>query len=129
MMVPFADFINHGNIDSSYEIIHKDVHPASKDDNSLPKAYFTVSKSEVDYSDLYERTSTEAHNSNCSEASSDEQVEEPIQPEPSPADSTVDDFADLAKITNNKSINKMKLLEARNQVLQARKTIQLLQQT
>lgn len=56
-MVPFADFINHHNVDSSYELISKDVPPksySSEEDNAVvPKAYFTVSKREVDYTEFY----------------------------------------------------------------------------
>jgi len=42
-MVPFADFINHHNVDSSYELVSSDFNP--RDPNSgLPEAYYTNSK-------------------------------------------------------------------------------------
>ncbi len=42
-MVPFADFINHHNVDSSYELISKDQDPKQSDQEmrSLPNAYYT----------------------------------------------------------------------------------------
>jgi len=46
-MVPFADFINHHNVDSSYEMISKYCDPKSTTD--FPQSYFTVSKKEIDY--------------------------------------------------------------------------------
>ena len=78
MVVPFADFINHHNVDSSYELVNKNwppVTPPDKDDiaefekNKLenkteekdeknefglpgPLHYYTTSKSEIDYSML-----------------------------------------------------------------------------
>ena len=54
-MVPFADFINHHNVDSSYELISRDQDPKQLDDQmkSLPKAYYTQSKKEIDYSDVF----------------------------------------------------------------------------
>ena len=51
-MVPFADFINHHNVDSSYEFIHR-LNKPTDEDQTLPKAYATVSKKEVDYKDFY----------------------------------------------------------------------------
>lgn len=51
-MVPFADFINHHNVDSSYELISEQADP-SELSLKMKVAYFTVSKSEVDYSDMY----------------------------------------------------------------------------
>jgi hypothetical protein len=122
MMVPFADFINHANVDSSYEIVHRDVNPAQKDCASLPKAYFTVSKSEVNYSELYEQNSTEANNSSGESSNQEEVPVVPTNP------TQEDPFSELAKIENNKSINRMKLVDARNQVLQAQNTVQLLNQ-
>jgi hypothetical protein len=55
-MVPYADFINHHNVDSSYELISKDINPNSEGDQrgGLPDAYFTVSKGEINYKALYE---------------------------------------------------------------------------
>jgi hypothetical protein len=47
-MVPFADFINHHNVDSSYEFVSRNVNPTAESDG-LPKGYFTVSKKEIDY--------------------------------------------------------------------------------
>ena len=54
-MVPFADFINHHNVDSSYELISSEMNPSGTGDiaNGFPSAYFTVSKGEINYSDLY----------------------------------------------------------------------------
>jgi hypothetical protein len=54
-MVPFADFINHHNVDSSYELISRDEDPTISDEHmrSLPKAYYTQSKKEIDYSDVF----------------------------------------------------------------------------
>ena len=54
-MVPFADFINHHNVDSSYELISSEMNPCANGDDAkgFPAAYFTVSKGEINYSDLY----------------------------------------------------------------------------
>jgi hypothetical protein len=54
-MVPFADFINHHNVDSSYELISRDSDPNQVEEQlrSLPKAYFTQSKKEIDYTDIF----------------------------------------------------------------------------
>ena len=55
-MVPYADFINHHNVDSSYELISKDVDPNAEGEErcGLPDAYFTVSKREINYKTLYD---------------------------------------------------------------------------
>lgn len=55
-MVPYADFINHHNVDSSYELISRDVNPNSEGEQrcGLPEAYFTVSKKEINYRALYD---------------------------------------------------------------------------
>jgi hypothetical protein len=53
-MVPFADFINHHNVDSSYEMISSDFNP--RDPNTgLPSEYYVNSKKECDYSYLFSR--------------------------------------------------------------------------
>lgn len=53
-MVPFADFINHHNVDSSYEFICRDVDPQIDPSTSeMHEDYFTATKREVDYSTLY----------------------------------------------------------------------------
>jgi hypothetical protein len=60
-MVPFADFINHHNVDSSYELVSKDSNPNQTEVQlqSFPKAYYTQSKKEIDYSDLFEHPTTQ----------------------------------------------------------------------
>lgn len=52
-MVPFADFINHHNVDSSYELISRNFCPKSIDKKEMPEAYFTVSKQEINYKDFF----------------------------------------------------------------------------
>ncbi len=56
MVVPFADCINHHNVDSTYELIHNRFHKAflnpSSQNERGPSAYYTKSKLEMDYSDL-----------------------------------------------------------------------------
>lgn len=85
-MVPFADFINHHNVDSSYELISRDQDPRISDEQmrSLPKAYYTQSKKEIDYSDIFSNLKEE---SECD----------------------IEDF----KISNNRSLNYIRLIEAR----------------
>jgi len=63
-MVPFADFINHHNVDSSYELISKDMKPTAtgNEASGFPQAYFTVSKKEIDYSEFYIKTAEEIEN-------------------------------------------------------------------
>jgi len=51
MVVPFADCINHHNVDSNYEMIHRKWH--FKEEQG-PDHYYTKSKLEVDYSDFFE---------------------------------------------------------------------------
>jgi hypothetical protein len=55
-MIPFADCINHHNVDSTYELIHTRYHQyidAEKDHPMRgPAAYYTISKIEGDYSDF-----------------------------------------------------------------------------
>jgi hypothetical protein len=64
VVVPFADFINHHNVDSSYDVVHKDwppVHPSEFEDplkaESIKghKSYHTISKAECNYSLLYQK--------------------------------------------------------------------------
>jgi hypothetical protein len=51
-MVPFADFINHHNVDSSYEMVSSECNP--RDPNSgLAPEYYCNSKQECDYSYLF----------------------------------------------------------------------------
>jgi penicillin-binding protein-related factor A (putative recombinase) len=63
-MVPFADFINHNNVDSSYEMISKNINPRTHDaddcSKEINKAYFTKTKAEVDYSDFYKKVQATA---------------------------------------------------------------------
>lgn len=56
-MIPFADCINHHNVDSTYELIHTDYHLDiihKELQHSGPKEYYTSSKIEGDYSDFFE---------------------------------------------------------------------------
>ena len=57
-MIPFADCINHHNVDSTYELIHTRYHrhldPESDHPGRGPKCYYSTSKLEEDYSDLLE---------------------------------------------------------------------------
>jgi len=54
-MVPFADFINHHNVDSSYELISSDSDPnlSENDLKFFPQAYYTQSKKEIDYTEIF----------------------------------------------------------------------------
>ena len=55
-MIPFADCINHHNVDSTYELIHTEYHYYANESSEhplrRPKAYFSPSKIEGDYSDF-----------------------------------------------------------------------------
>lgn len=55
-MIPFADCINHHNVDSTYELIHKEYHRYIDLEPSHPlrgpQAYYTTSKVEEDYTDF-----------------------------------------------------------------------------
>lgn len=54
MVVPFADCINHHNVDSTYEMIHTKYHLAKENDpDHGPKSYFSKSKMQMDCSDLF----------------------------------------------------------------------------
>jgi hypothetical protein len=55
MCIPFADCINHHNVDSSYELVHPVYHHATEegDPNKGPTEYYTKSKLEMDYNDLF----------------------------------------------------------------------------
>lgn len=57
-MVPFADFINHHNVDSSYELISRNFSPNTNNKDGMPEAYFTVSKKEINYKDFFYPEST-----------------------------------------------------------------------
>jgi len=56
MIVPFADCINHHNVDSTYEMIHTKYHRAflnpSRSEERGPAAYYTKSKMDMDFGDL-----------------------------------------------------------------------------
>ena len=56
MIIPFADCINHHNVDSTYELIHIPFHKARYDppnsNNRGPDSYYTRSKLDMDYSDF-----------------------------------------------------------------------------
>lgn len=56
MMVPFADCINHHNMDSTYELINTKLHRQRDLDQGErgPEAYYSKSKLEMNYSDLAE---------------------------------------------------------------------------
>lgn len=56
MVIPFADCINHHNVDSTYELVHRKYHLAQSnfDPNRGPKEYYTQSKMGMDYSDFFE---------------------------------------------------------------------------
>jgi len=63
-MVPYADFINHHNVDSSYEFISKNFKPNISEDQvqeqtGMPQAYFTQTKREIHYSNFYESATTD----------------------------------------------------------------------
>lgn len=64
-MIPFADCINHHNVDSTYELIHKGYHRFVDLEPSHPlrgpQAYYTSTKVENDYTDFlnYEAESDE----------------------------------------------------------------------
>ena len=58
-MIPFADFINHHNVDSSYEFISSQFDPLVESDG-VNAGYFTVSKKEVNYADLYNKPQAES---------------------------------------------------------------------
>lgn len=104
-MVPFADFINHHNVDSSYELVSKDSNPnqAEVQLRSFPKAYYTQSKKEIDYSDLFEHPATQDEESKCE----------------------IEDFL----ISNNRSLNYIKLIEARKEAKSSDGTLKKLLQT
>ena len=95
-MVPFADFINHHNVDSSYELISRDEDPNISDEQmrSLPKAYYTQSKKEIDYSDVFLNQKEE---NECE----------------------IEDF----KISNNRSLNYIRLIEARKEAKNTQQTL------
>lgn len=46
MMIPFADCINHHNVDSSYELIHSDWPPLSLKEREAKFSHIWKSKSE-----------------------------------------------------------------------------------
>jgi hypothetical protein len=64
-IIPFADCINHHNVDSTYELIHVDYHAHKYDEDPLtygsseqeqrkgPPNYYSPSKIEGDYSDFF----------------------------------------------------------------------------
>ena len=56
-LIPFADCINHHNVDSTYELIHLKYHQDLKRKDSplcqAPNSYFSPSKIEGDYSDFF----------------------------------------------------------------------------
>jgi hypothetical protein len=68
-MIPFADCINHHNVDSTYELIHTRYHRHLLEEPDHPgrgpKAYYSLSKTEEDYSDFldpfYEREALEGY--------------------------------------------------------------------
>lgn len=63
MMVPFADCINHHNVDSTYELIHPVYHLAEKGDPDRgPEDYYSKTKMDIDYNDLLFPTETEEGN-------------------------------------------------------------------
>ncbi len=55
-MIPFADCINHHNVDSTYELIHEKYHLAASEQEGHPDRgpthYYTKSKMEMDFSDF-----------------------------------------------------------------------------
>eukprot|EP00347_Sterkiella_histriomuscorum_P010279 403376910 len=69
-MIPFADCINHHNVDSTYELIHKDFHQDINNREpqySGPKEYYTSSKIEGDYSDFFNLISSQSSNPSSSQ--------------------------------------------------------------
>lgn len=52
-MIPFADCINHHNVDSTYELIHRHYHLAAEDEDRGPHSYYSQSKVEGDYTDFF----------------------------------------------------------------------------
>jgi hypothetical protein len=61
-MVPFADFINHHNVDSSYELRSRNYCPNTNEKEGMPEAYFTVSKKEINYKDFFYPKASDADN-------------------------------------------------------------------
>lgn len=56
-MIPFADCINHHNVDSTYELIHQRYHldvDLPKEERSGPPKYYSTSKCEEDYQDFFD---------------------------------------------------------------------------
>ncbi len=58
MVVPFADCINHHNVDSNYEMFSRVWHDKYSEEG--PDNYYTQSKQEIDYSDFWLSTPREA---------------------------------------------------------------------
>lgn len=54
-LIPFADCINHHNVDSTYDFIHQELHIHSDDTDPLhgDKSYYTPIKMDSDYSDFF----------------------------------------------------------------------------
>jgi hypothetical protein len=53
-LIPFADCINHHNVDSTYDFIHHELHMHPDEEDALhgDKSYYTPIKMDSDYSDL-----------------------------------------------------------------------------
>jgi hypothetical protein len=54
-MIPFADSINHHNVDSTYEMLHLKYHQnvLNSEKELGPEQYYTQTKVEGDYDDLF----------------------------------------------------------------------------
>jgi hypothetical protein len=60
-MIPFADCINHHNVDSTYELIHYVYHNMQEGDPGRgPKEYYSISKMQGNYEDLWKDDGYEA---------------------------------------------------------------------
>jgi hypothetical protein len=53
MLVPFADCINHHNIDSNYELVHTEFMQETPEERKGPELFYTNSKMDIDYYDLF----------------------------------------------------------------------------
>ncbi|CDW88807.1 set domain protein [Stylonychia lemnae] len=78
-MIPFADCINHHNVDSTYELIHEEYHQDILNDESSrmgPIEYYTSSKIEGDYTDFFQTQSSQDSNQSSDQNQIEEQISE-----------------------------------------------------
>ena len=78
-MIPFADTINHHNVDSTYELIHEKYHLAATESEGHPekgpKNYYTKSKMEMDFSDFLPDYSADIDEDPTADTQEDKPVE------------------------------------------------------